>query len=258
MKDDPLSLGALVTTHKLDLFAACRDMFDVIGPHAKLMAETSCLSKRDGKLICTAKDPITSGLSLDGFLPAGPLRRDRRRGVLHGRRRLDHRAHLAPDAAGRDADRAEPHRRLQPVAAAPRSHPQHPRAARHRHALRIRAGAARRGQRRGDGRPQAGFAGDQRHRPRQRRARFAADRRRRLPRARHRLGSQLSRRPRLPRPGAGASRKPGSCRSRTAGPISSTAGRRSSPRSSTSRSGTYGRAFRRHPPHRGRSDRAGR
>ena len=69
LKADPLSLGALVTTHKLDLFAACRDMFDEIDPHAELMAETSCLSKRDGKLICHAKDPITSGLSMDGFLP---------------------------------------------------------------------------------------------------------------------------------------------------------------------------------------------
>lgn len=70
LKADPLSLGALVTTHKLDLFAACRDMFDVIDPHAALMAETSCLSKRDGALICHAKDPISSGLALDGFLPA--------------------------------------------------------------------------------------------------------------------------------------------------------------------------------------------
>lgn len=69
LKTDPLSLGALVTTHKLDLFAACRDMFDVIDPHASLMAETSCLSKRNGKLICHAKDPISSGLALDGFLP---------------------------------------------------------------------------------------------------------------------------------------------------------------------------------------------
>lgn len=69
LKTDPLSLGALVTTHKLDLFAACHDMFDVIDPHAALMAETSCLSKRDGQLICHAKDPISSGLALDGFLP---------------------------------------------------------------------------------------------------------------------------------------------------------------------------------------------
>ena len=28
IKDDPLSLGALVTTHKIDLFKACRDLFD--------------------------------------------------------------------------------------------------------------------------------------------------------------------------------------------------------------------------------------
>ncbi len=69
LKADPLSLGALVTTHKLDLFEACKDMFDVIDPHARLMAETSCISKRDGKLICHAKDPISSGLALDGFLP---------------------------------------------------------------------------------------------------------------------------------------------------------------------------------------------
>ena len=70
LKSDPLSLGALVTTHKLDLFAAARDMFDVIDLHAALMQETSCLSKRGGKLICHAKDPISSGLSIDGFLPA--------------------------------------------------------------------------------------------------------------------------------------------------------------------------------------------
>ena len=69
LRNDPLSLGALVTTHKLDLFQACKEMFDVIDPHATLMAETSCISKRDGQLICHAKDPISSGLSLDGFLP---------------------------------------------------------------------------------------------------------------------------------------------------------------------------------------------
>ena len=34
------------------------------------MGETSCLSKHDGKLVCHAKDPISSGLALDGFLPA--------------------------------------------------------------------------------------------------------------------------------------------------------------------------------------------
>lgn len=68
IRDDPLSLGALVTTHKIDLFNACRDMFDVIDPFALLMKETSCISKADGKLVCHAKDPISSGLSIDGFL----------------------------------------------------------------------------------------------------------------------------------------------------------------------------------------------
>jgi shikimate 5-dehydrogenase len=69
LKTDPLSLGALVTTHKIDLYRACRDQFDLIDPHALFMGETSCLSKRDGKLVCHAKDPISSGLALDGFLP---------------------------------------------------------------------------------------------------------------------------------------------------------------------------------------------
>lgn len=68
---DPLSLGALVTTHKIDLFRACSDLFDEIDPFARLMGETSCISKRDGRLICHAKDPISSGLALDAFIPTG-------------------------------------------------------------------------------------------------------------------------------------------------------------------------------------------
>src|ERR1700739_4170900 len=61
LKGDPKSLGALVTTHKIDLYHACRDQFDVVDRHALLMGETSCLSKEDGKLVCHAKDPISSG-----------------------------------------------------------------------------------------------------------------------------------------------------------------------------------------------------
>ncbi len=69
LKTDPLSLGALVTTHKIDLYDACRDQFDEIDRNALFMGETSCLSKLDGRLVCHAKDPISSGLALDGFLP---------------------------------------------------------------------------------------------------------------------------------------------------------------------------------------------
>jgi shikimate 5-dehydrogenase len=75
IRDDPMSLGALVTTHKIDLFNACKDMFDEIDPHARLMDETSCISKRGGKLVCHAKDPISSGLAMDAFLGDGYFHR---------------------------------------------------------------------------------------------------------------------------------------------------------------------------------------
>ena len=69
LKHDPLSRGALVTTHKIDLLKACRDMFDFLDPDAELMGEISCISRRDGKLRGHAKDLITSGLALEAFLP---------------------------------------------------------------------------------------------------------------------------------------------------------------------------------------------
>ena len=69
LKNDPLSLGALVTTHKLDLLKASRDLFEELDPYAQLTGEISCISKRDGKLAGHAKDPITAGFSLEAFLP---------------------------------------------------------------------------------------------------------------------------------------------------------------------------------------------
>jgi shikimate 5-dehydrogenase len=64
-----MSLGALVTTHKLDLLKACRDQFEGLDPLAEMMHEISSISKHDGQLTGHAKDPITSGLSLNAFLP---------------------------------------------------------------------------------------------------------------------------------------------------------------------------------------------
>ncbi len=69
LKHDPLSLGSLVTTHKLDLFHTCQDLFDYIDPFAQQLKEVSCLSKRDGKFCAHAKDPISSGLALEAFVP---------------------------------------------------------------------------------------------------------------------------------------------------------------------------------------------
>jgi shikimate 5-dehydrogenase len=69
IKSDPLSRGALVTTHKIDLLKACRDLFEYLDPFAALCGEISCISKRDNQLRGHAKDPITSGLALEAFLP---------------------------------------------------------------------------------------------------------------------------------------------------------------------------------------------
>jgi shikimate 5-dehydrogenase len=65
IKFDPLSLGALVTTHKIDLYNAAKDMFDYFDPYAETTGEISSISKLDGRLEGHAKDPITAGLSMD-------------------------------------------------------------------------------------------------------------------------------------------------------------------------------------------------
>ena len=75
IKRDPMSLGALVTTHKLDLLAACRDLFDRLDGYADLLGEVSSISKRGGELLGHAKDPITSGLSLERIVPDGYWKR---------------------------------------------------------------------------------------------------------------------------------------------------------------------------------------
>ncbi|MDD5675355.1 MAG: hypothetical protein PHC61_14385 [Chitinivibrionales bacterium] len=68
LKKDKLSLGALVTTHKIDILKASKDMFDELDPHALLLGEISSISKHNGKLVGHAKDAITSGLSLEAIL----------------------------------------------------------------------------------------------------------------------------------------------------------------------------------------------
>jgi len=71
IKRDPLSMGALVTTHKIDLLDAARDLFEYLDPYAELCGEISSISKLDGRLEGHAKDPITSGLAWEAFVPKG-------------------------------------------------------------------------------------------------------------------------------------------------------------------------------------------
>jgi shikimate 5-dehydrogenase len=68
IKYDPLSLGALVTSHKINLFEAARDMFDYADPNAVTCGEVSSISKNGSALEGHAKDPISAGLSLDSLL----------------------------------------------------------------------------------------------------------------------------------------------------------------------------------------------
>jgi shikimate dehydrogenase len=69
IKTEPLVRGALVTTHKLDLVAATKQLFDEFDGYATLTQEVSSISKRGNKLIGHAKDPVTSGLALQTFVP---------------------------------------------------------------------------------------------------------------------------------------------------------------------------------------------
>ena len=68
VKDNPLSLGALVTAHKINLLNAARDMFDYLDSYAEITGEVSSISKCQGRLEGHAKDPISSGLSLSAIL----------------------------------------------------------------------------------------------------------------------------------------------------------------------------------------------
>jgi shikimate 5-dehydrogenase len=68
IRDDELSLGALVTTHKLALLASARDLFDELDEYAERLGEVSSISKRDGRVIGHAKDPITAGRALAALL----------------------------------------------------------------------------------------------------------------------------------------------------------------------------------------------
>lgn len=70
IRDDPHHRGALVTTHKMNVYAAASDLFDELDPFAVSCSEISSISKRGDRLIGRAKDPLTVDLALNDFLPA--------------------------------------------------------------------------------------------------------------------------------------------------------------------------------------------
>jgi shikimate dehydrogenase len=68
IKYDPLSLGGLITTHKINLYNAAKDMFDTCDPYAQLCREADCLSKIDGRLIARSMDPLGSRRALEEII----------------------------------------------------------------------------------------------------------------------------------------------------------------------------------------------
>jgi shikimate 5-dehydrogenase len=60
LRADPSARGALVTTHKVSIYRHGRDLLDEVDRWAELCGEVSCLAKRDGRLVGSAKDPISS------------------------------------------------------------------------------------------------------------------------------------------------------------------------------------------------------
>lgn len=70
IRDDPRHRGALVTTHKMNVYAAASDLFDELDPFAVSCSEISSIAKRGTRLSGRAKDPITVDLALNDFLPA--------------------------------------------------------------------------------------------------------------------------------------------------------------------------------------------
>jgi shikimate dehydrogenase len=65
---DPLSLGALVTSHKLNVVRFAGDLIDELTPEAAITQEVSCLYKRGGRLIGDATDPVMCGRAMERFL----------------------------------------------------------------------------------------------------------------------------------------------------------------------------------------------
>lgn len=64
IRRDPLSLGALITSHKLDVVAAAGDLIDHLDRYAQITREVSCLAMREGELYGQATDAVTVGEAL--------------------------------------------------------------------------------------------------------------------------------------------------------------------------------------------------
>lgn len=68
LAEDPACVGALVTTHKIALYDAARDLFDSLDEFAREVGEVSSVAVDGGRVRGVARDPITAGLALEAVL----------------------------------------------------------------------------------------------------------------------------------------------------------------------------------------------
>lgn len=73
--DDPDDYGALVTTHKIAVYDNARELFEEVDQLAGAFGEISSISKRNGHLVGSAKDPITVKLALEEIVGEDHFRR---------------------------------------------------------------------------------------------------------------------------------------------------------------------------------------
>jgi shikimate 5-dehydrogenase len=67
IKENENALGALVTTHKINMIRYAHDLFDSFDAYAEKLGEVSSISKDGRKLVGCAKDPISSGRAFEAF-----------------------------------------------------------------------------------------------------------------------------------------------------------------------------------------------
>jgi len=72
--DDPQASGALVTSHKVQVWTHARDLFTGFDADAEMLGEVGCMVRRGARLTGSAIDTLTSGLALREFLPETPFR----------------------------------------------------------------------------------------------------------------------------------------------------------------------------------------
>ncbi len=84
LRSDELGLGMQITSHKVAVGTAAKDLFARLRPLATLMGEVSLVTKAEDGLHGFAKDPVAGALALDAIVPAGYWQRSGASALLLG------------------------------------------------------------------------------------------------------------------------------------------------------------------------------